>query len=138
MTEARLPYEFAILIVDDNEDILETLGKFFEQNGIEYYTANTAEKALHLTAQHPNIKVLLTDLYMPESCVDGKTLALIMIDREPRTIAFAMTGYADKFSLDDCLRAGFRDYFIKPVDFSRLLHSVKCACNQIKRWEGIR
>jgi len=138
MEEVKSPYEFAILVVDDNEDILCVLAKFLEQNNIKYYTANNAEKALHLTAQHPDIKVLLTDLYMPGSCIDGKTLALIMIDREPRTVAFAMTGYVDKFSLDDCLRVGFRDYFVKPIDFQRLLKAIRCTCNQIKRWEGIR
>lgn len=138
MAEVKSPFNFAILVVDDNEELLSVLNQFFKQNNIECYTANNAERALHLAAKHSNIKVLLTDLYMPKSCVDGKTLALIMIEREPRTIAFAMTGYADKFFLDDCLRVGFRDYFIKPLSLKRLLVSVKCACGQIRRWEEIK
>ena len=138
MQEAKSPYKFAILIVDDDKMILEVFNKFFKQNNIEVYVADDTEQALRLTALYPHIKIILTDLYIPKSNIDGKTFARIVIEREPRTVVFAMTGHEDKFLLDDCLRIGFRDYFVKPINFSLLLHEVRCACNQIKRWESIK
>lgn len=138
MEEARSQYEFSVLVVDDNEETLEMLELFFERNNIKAYMAKNAERALHMTAEHPSIKVLLTDLHMPESCVGGKTLAIILMEREPRTIAFAMTGYPGKFSLDDCRRVGFMDYFVKPLDFKLLLSSIRFACGQVKRWEMVK
>jgi len=138
MEEAKLPYEFAVLVVDDNEDMLSLIRQFLEKHDIKIYTAHNAEKALRLTAQHDHIKIVITDLFMPESCIDGKSLALILMDREPRTIVYAITGHSDKFLLDDCLRVGFRDYFIKPVNLNMILKSIRASCERIRRWEKIK
>lgn len=138
MEIAKSQYRFAVLVVDDDITILDVYKTFFESNNIKVFVAQNSEEALRLVAQHDYIKIVITDLHMPESCVDGKTLALIIMEREPRTIVFAMTGYADKFLLDDCLRVGFRDYFVKPVPFDILLRSIKSSCERIKRWEKIK
>ena len=138
MVGAKSLYKFAVLVVDDNKMILDLFEKFLNANDIKVYTAINTEEALRLTASHSYIKIVVTDLYMPASCVDGKTLALILMEREPRTIVFAMTGYPTKFSLDDCLRFGFKDYFIKPVDLKMVLKSIKNSCERIRRWETIK
>ena len=138
MEEAKSPYEFAVLVVDDNEDIRILLEQFLGKHNIKTYIAHNAEKALRLTAQHDHIKIVITDLFMPESCIDGKSLALILMEREPRTIVYAITGHSDKFLLDDCLRVGFRDYFIKPVNLNMILKSIRASCSRIRRWEEIK
>jgi len=135
--EAKSQYEFAVLVIDEDISLLDVLKAHLEMNNMEVYTANNAERALHLTALHPHIKIIITALYMPDSCIDGKTLALILMDREPRTIVFAMTAHSDKFLLDDCLRTGFRDYFVKPVDLNMILKSIRSSCERIRRWEKI-
>jgi len=110
----------------------------FDRENIKVFLATNAEKALYLTAKHKDIKIVITDLYMPKSCLDGRTLAMILMEREPRTVVFAVTGYSNKFSIDDCLRIGFKDYFVKPVNLSVVLQSVRCACRRIRRWEAIQ
>ncbi|TET65820.1 response regulator [Candidatus Bathyarchaeota archaeon] len=138
MAEAKSPFKFAVLVVDDNEGVCDLIEQFLQKHDIKVYTASGAEKALRLTTQHDHIKIVITDLHMPESCIDGKSLALILMEREPRTIVYAITGHADKFLLDDCLRVGFRDYFVKPIKMDMILKSVRASCEQIKRWEEIR
>lgn len=138
MEEARSQYKFAVLVVDDDKSIGEALKLFLNLHNMQVYVATNAEEALRLTARHDDIKIVITDLYMPDSCIDGKTLALILMDREPRIIVYAMTGHSDKFLLDDCLRVGFRDYFVKPPSFNMLLKSIKGSCERIRRWEKIK
>ena len=138
MAEAKSQSSFAVLVVDDNRGMRNLLGQFLRKHDIETYTAHNAEKALRLTVQHDHIKIVVTDLFMPESCIDGKSLALILMDREPRTIVYAITGHADKFLLDDCLRVGFKDYFIKPFNLNVILKSIKASCERIRRWEKIK
>jgi len=138
MEEARLQFKFAVLVVDDNEDVCDLMKQFLEKQGVEIHIAHNAEKALRLVAQHEHIKVVITDLFMPKSCIDGKSLALILMEREPRTIVYAITGHSDKFLLDDCLRAGFRDYFVKPVNLGMIFEAILSSYERIRRWEEIK
>ena len=135
MAAAKLPY--SILIVEDSSSQRELLKKAVERLGAKAYTAENASEGLKLHAEHSDIKIVFADLSLPGG-MDGREMGAIMLEREPRTIIYAFTGYADKFALDDCLRVGFKDYFIKPIDFDELNKLVACSIGRAERWEKIR
>lgn len=133
----KVESQFNILIVEDSSSQRELLKIAIEQKGIKAYTAKNASEGLRLHAEHPNIKIVFADLNLPGE-MNGREMGAIMLEREPRTVIYAFTGYADKFALDDCLRVGFKDYFIKPVDFNELRKLVKCSIDRVERWEKIK
>lgn len=134
MMETKSPY--SVLIVEDNETVLAMMNECITAYGYKAYTAKNACEGLRLHSMHRDIKVVLADLHMPE--MSGREMAIIMIEREPRTIVYAITGKAEKFSLDDCLRVGFKDYFVKPMDLNHLRRLLEYNINRIRRWEKIK
>ena len=60
-----------ILIVDDEQDIRESLRDILEDEGHKIYLAENAEAA-KLIKDKENIKLILLDIWMPDS--DGITL----------------------------------------------------------------
>ena len=55
----------AILVVDDELNILKALERMLRRSGYQVFSANNAKEALVLLAQH-EIKVIITDFRMPE------------------------------------------------------------------------
>jgi CheY-like chemotaxis protein len=64
-----------VLIVDDDPDARETLGKFLQKSGHEVQTAADGQNALNLVL-HRRPDVLVLDLLMPE--MDGCDLLSIL------------------------------------------------------------
>lgn len=135
MDKARSQY--SILIVEDDSSQRELLKTAIERKGIKAYTAKDAPEGLKLHSEHPDIKIVFADLNLPGG-MNGREMGAVMLEREPRTIIYAFTGYADKYALDDCLRVGFKDYFIKPIDFDELRALVECSVGRAERWEKIK
>jgi len=54
----------SILIVDDDENLLETMGEYFEAVGFNCFTANNGEYALRLLSTN-NIGLAIIDVRMP-------------------------------------------------------------------------
>jgi DNA-binding response OmpR family regulator len=46
----------------------------------------------------------------------------------------AITGYTDLYGLLECRRAGFDDFFEKPVNLEILLKAAKQAFEKMERW----
>ncbi len=55
-----------ILLVDDEFTILELLKQFFETQGFEVLTSSSGQKALEIFYRHPDIALVITDLYLPD------------------------------------------------------------------------
>ena len=57
---------FRTLIVDDDTDLLEELSEGLRLEGLAVSTCTSGQQALQLIATQPDIRVLVTDLAMPE------------------------------------------------------------------------
>src|SRR5687768_8576653 len=55
-----------ILVVDDNEDMLESMRMVLERAGYEVDTASSGERAVLLQRERP-ADVLITDIFMPDT-----------------------------------------------------------------------
>ncbi len=74
----------SILLVDDEKDILDSLGTSLRRSGYRVFTAPTGEGGLNLAKkEHPQIIIL--DLILPD--VDGSEVAArLLLDPETRDI----------------------------------------------------
>ena len=113
-----------VLVVDDEKDSIEIVGRILERKGAEVRTARSMAKALEeFSCFSP--QVLITDLGMPEH--DGYEL-LARLRELPggRSVpAVALTAMARSEDRIRALRAGFHLYIVKPVDFTELVAVVQ-------------
>lgn len=123
-----------ILIVDDQESIRNFFQDAFDAHKYTVVTASSAEEALELLAKE-NIKVLFFDIKLPG--MDGMELCKKVRKFHPVAIIHAITGYNSLFELVDCRRAGFDDYFTKPLNLKLLYRAVNEAFEKLDRWGAI-
>ena len=62
-----------ILVVDDSNTMREIVSTFLKQNGFEVAIANDGRDGLHKLALDPAIKLVVSDINMPN--MDGLTMA---------------------------------------------------------------
>lgn len=115
-----------IMVVDDEEKLLESLGRILTNEGYEVKLVSSGEKALSLLVEFmPD--VILLDVRMPE--MDGlEVCRRIRNDKGDniKSIPIIMiTGYfyekeeIEKFDADDCIE--------KPMEKEEILARIKCA-----------
>jgi two-component system response regulator HydG len=80
----------AVLLVDDERGIVESLAKIFDREGIAVLTAYDGATALDLLRRH-RVAVLLTDLMMPG--MSGMDLLKAAHAVAPETEVVLMTAY---------------------------------------------
>jgi two-component system response regulator HydG len=105
--------EGTILLVDDEEYVRDSLAALLERRGFDVRRAGSAEEAL---ARHEleGIDAVLTDLRMPGA--DGLDLLRRLAAAAPALPVIVLTGHGTVASAVECVRAGAREYLLKPVD----------------------
>jgi CheY-like chemotaxis protein len=108
-----------VLIVDDNEDTLETAALLLGAWNHEIRMARTGPEALQVAA-HSALDVILLDIGLPG--MNGYEVAkrLRQETRFKDTLMIAITGYGRDQDRQLSREAGFDDHLIKPVDLEKL------------------
>ncbi|MFN8451134.1 MAG: response regulator transcription factor [Anaerolineae bacterium] len=108
-----------ILAVDDDNEVLETVGRVLRHEAYEVSLATSAAQALTVLEKRiPDLLVL--DIMMPE--MDGVTLCR-QLRRDSRFIPLPILFLTAKGSTDDIvngLDAGADDYVVKPFELAEL------------------
>lgn len=108
-----------IIAVDDDLEVLETLGRVLEREELEVTLASSAAQALdHLERRIPDLLIL--DIIMPH--MDGITFCR-KLRGNPRYITLPILFLTAKGSTDDIvdgLDAGADDYVVKPFELAEL------------------
>ncbi|MFJ4345744.1 response regulator [Pseudomonas sp. NPDC089401] len=117
--------EVKVLVVDDQPLIVEQLCEFLQSQGHPCVAAHSTEEAIQCYEQDHAIGLILCDLHMPGR--DGIELmrALKAMTGQRMFEAIMLTGRAEKQDVIRALRAGFSDYYQKPMDFEELLEGVR-------------
>ncbi len=113
-----------ILIVDDEEDMLETCRMVLEPFEFEVWTTTSPLKALEYL-KSKNIDVLITDLRMPE--MDGLNLIKRAKALSPDTEILVFTAYASIETAVEAIKLGAFNYIQKPFSKEQFIELIKRA-----------
>ena len=91
-------YQFTILIVDDEPEVLNLLGRVLKAEGCRVLSAHDGRAALRVSREYSGvIEAVITDLSMPK--LDGLELRKRISDERPGIRVLLMSGYV--FSVPD-------------------------------------
>jgi DNA-binding NtrC family response regulator len=118
-----------ILIVDDDENIRNTVKAILEDEGYFVDTAASGGEAIQKT-QKTTYNIALLDIRLPD--MEGVELLKLIKEGVPRTRKIMVTGYPSMQNAINALNKNADAYLIKPVDIENLLATVK---NQLQLQE---
>jgi DNA-binding NtrC family response regulator len=112
----------AILIVDDEENLLLLLERILSKQGYQVITAQNSYDALAL-AEKRAFQLAILDIKMFP--LDGLGLLNEIKSRCPSTAVIMITAYPTVDTRTECLKRGASTYLTKPVDLQELKSTVE-------------
>ncbi|GAB4301862.1 MAG: sigma-54 dependent transcriptional regulator [Desulfuromonadia bacterium] len=109
--------EGRILLVDDEEGILITIGDLLRKEGFDVETAPCCADAESLI-RSIHFDLALLDLHLPDG--SGIDLLLLLKSLSPATAVAVFTGSPDLTSAMEAVRQGAVDYITKPMRFETI------------------
>ncbi len=113
-----------VLLVDDDERNLYSLGSALEAEGIIVYQAQSGAEVFEILSSDENLDLILLDIMMPD--MDGYEV-LNRIRHNPSWSFLPVIALTAKAMVGDkqrCLDAGASDYLSKPVSMKNLLDKM--------------
>lgn len=110
---------FRALVVDDEEDFLETLVNRMNKRNIDTTGARSGEEALELMKEKL-FDVVILDVKMPGG-MDGIEALREMKKIQPLAEVLLLTGHASVETSIEGMKLGAFDYILKPVKLEELL-----------------
>ena len=113
--------EAKVLLVDDEEEFLETLSSRLEMRGLKVSAVTSGEQAV-TEAKEQEYDAIVVDLSMPG--IDGlETLKRIKADN-PNAEIIMLTGHGSIQSGVEAMKLGAGDFLQKPVELSELMAKI--------------
>jgi len=126
----------AILIVDDEFAVRDSLESWFRKDGYRARAAKDASDALR-QLEAETWDVVLLDIKMPG--MDGMELQRRIHAIDPEIVVIMITAYASVETAVQALKDGAFDYVTKPIDPDELSHLVRRAIERRRlRSENLR
>ena len=119
-----------ILVVDDEEPILDIIGRFAEDAGFNVVTCASGADALE-QLKHHRADVAAVDLRLPD--VGGLEVLRAIRQADPDCQVILMSGDATIDSAVEAVKLGAVDYLTKPFDFVRLKHLLTVVSDDAAR-----
>ncbi|KMY67469.1 chemotaxis protein CheY [Desulfocarbo indianensis] len=114
--------EAYVLIVDDDKELLETVGERLRNRDIFVDTASNGAEALAKIAAH-TFDAIVLDLMMPE--LDGMETLKRALKKKPDLQIILLTGHASVQHGVEAMREGALDFMEKPADLDVLVEKIK-------------
>jgi CheY-like chemotaxis protein len=122
--------EKKILIIDDEEMICDIVGESFSKNGYVVRTAGSAEEGLEIL-KNEDFPVIFLDLNLP--VMSGVEMCRHIRKTGSKAVIYAVTGYSSVYGIEACNKAGFNNFFIKPVKLNVLLKAAEEAFDNLDK-----
>jgi len=113
-----------VLLVDDEEDFLETLGERMKNRGMNVTTSASAKEALE-KVEEESFDAIVLDLMMPG--MDGLEALKIIKEKRPELQVILLTGHATIKKGIEAMKLGAIDFLEKPADIETLTQKIKKA-----------
>ena len=116
--------DFTVMLVDDENDFLETLAKRLEKRNLNVLKANDGETALEMIRQ-TTVDVVALDMRMPG--MDGIAVLQSIKAFDPAIEVVILTGHANIEAATEGLNKGAFDYLMKPLGIDELVFKLQDA-----------
>ena len=113
-----------VLLVDDEEEFVETLAERMRSRGMDVSTSNSGADALQLVDEE-DFDVVVLDLKMPG--IDGLEALKRIKHRRPDIQVVLLTGYASVADGVEAIKEGALEFLEKPVDLASLTDAIHKA-----------
>ncbi len=113
-----------ILVIDDEQELCESLQLVLADEGFEVYTARSGEEALDLVEERP-VDIVLSDLRMPG--VSGLDLLPQLRRKIPGATMILMSAYGSEKLALEAIKRGAYDYIAKPFLPSEMIFTIRKA-----------
>jgi DNA-binding NtrC family response regulator len=110
-----------ILVVDDNEDLLETFAMILKRRGYEVQTACDGVTAVDKFKEH-NFDITLMDIVMPE--MNGVDTFKKIREIQPDASIILMTAYSDEDLIQSAMNEGVTLIIQKPIRIDSLIKLI--------------
>lgn len=124
---------FKVLVVDDEEDFLETIVKRLQDRNLEVTGVESGVKALQIIDEQ-DFDVVVMDVRMPG--LDGIETLKELKKKKPLIEVIMLTGHASVESGIQGMQLGAFDYVMKPVPLDELLDKMRQAYERKLLQEG--
>ena len=119
-----MPQAMTIAIVDDEEDMRQSISQWLSLSGYETRTFASAEDALaSLTPDYKGI--VISDIKMPG--MDGMTFLKRLMSLDPSLPVILITGHGDVPMAVEAMQVGAYDFLEKPFDPERMADLARRA-----------
>jgi len=115
---------FSALVVDDEEEFLETIIKRLRKRKVDVSGAKSGAEALQMLKQHP-VDVVVLDVRMPG--MDGIQTLREIKRSFPLIEVVMLTAHASMEAAAEGMELGAFDYLMKPVDIDDLVYKLQDA-----------
>jgi len=113
-----------VLLVDDEEEFVETLAERMRTRGMKVSTTNSGADALQLVDDE-SFDVVVLDLKMPG--IDGIEALKRIKRRRPDIQVVLLTGHATIEKGVEAIKEGALEFLEKPIDLSSLTEAIHKA-----------
>ncbi|MBI2569345.1 MAG: sigma-54-dependent Fis family transcriptional regulator [Candidatus Schekmanbacteria bacterium] len=114
----------AILVVDDEKNILTALARALSLDGYAVVTAASGEEALRVVEER-SVDLVMLDVKLPG--MDGLEVLGLLRSRSPDTPVVMMSGHGTIETAVRATRLGAFDFIEKPINVERILVAVSNA-----------
>ena len=116
-----------ILLVDDEEDFVETLAERMRSRGMDVSTSTSAIEALEKIDKE-SFDAIVLDLQMPG--IDGLKALKAIKEKNPKLQVILLTGQATIEKTIEAMKLGALDLLEKPADIEILTEKIKQASSK--------
>jgi DNA-binding NtrC family response regulator len=113
----------SILIVDDEDNVLQTLRMVFEHEGYDVSTARSCREALQVLGNGKSFDAVITDLNMETEDI-GLEVARAAVKHKPKPAVVICTGFASMDNSKESLKIGVDYMAHKPVELTELISAL--------------
>jgi len=114
---------FSVLVVDDDRGVRRLTARMLRTEGYKVLEAGSGMEALRMLESDPGVRVVVTDIVMPE--MDGLALADRALARTPHLRVVLMTGHAPELTAQLARRDSPLPVLLKPFTAEQLLGKVR-------------
>jgi DNA-binding response OmpR family regulator len=112
----------AVLVIDDEVDLLETYARLLRRMGYDVITAERGRAGLSI-AESREIALVIVDLRLPD--MDGLEIVRTLNGRPDPPPIIVVTGFASSGTRQAALRAGATAYLTKPFSVLSLVSVLR-------------